>query len=58
MNNLCHIIDDFNEDLLKIKLKKLDNKYRIRKENERIFRAQNETYNYYRNKLEVVIENL
>jgi polyphosphate kinase len=37
---------------------KLDNKYRIRKENERIFRAQNETYNYYRNKLEVVIENL
>ena len=37
---------------------KLDNKYRIRKENERIFRAQNETYNYYRNKLEVVVENL
>ena len=27
MNNLCHIIYDFNEDLLKIKLKKLDNKY-------------------------------
>ena len=28
---------------------KLDNKYRIRKENEPIFRAQQETYNYYKN---------
>lgn len=28
---------------------KLDNKYRIRKENEVIFRAQHETYNYYKN---------
>ncbi len=35
---------------------KLDNKYRIRKENEPIFRAQNETYNYYRDKLEVIID--
>ena len=33
---------------------KLDNKYRIRKENEPIFRAQNETYNYYRNNIDVV----
>ena len=28
---------------------KLDNKYRIRKENEPVFRAQLETYNYYKN---------
>jgi polyphosphate kinase len=28
---------------------KLDNKYRIRKENEPVFRAQHETYNYYKN---------
>lgn len=28
---------------------KLDNKYRIRKENEVVFRAQHETYNYYKN---------
>ena len=28
---------------------KLDNKYRVRKENEPIFRAQLETYNYYQN---------
>ncbi len=32
---------------------KLDNKYRIRKENEPIFRAQFETYKYYQNKIEV-----
>ncbi len=31
---------------------KLDNKYRIRKENEEIFRAQFETYNFYKSKLE------
>jgi len=37
---------------------KLDNKYRIRNENERIFRAQIETYNYYRNKLDVITEDL
>ena len=37
---------------------KLDNKYRIRKEDEPIFRAQNETYNYYRNNLDVVIDKL
>lgn len=37
---------------------KLDNKYRIRNENERIFRAQLETYNYYRNKLDVITEDL
>jgi polyphosphate kinase len=35
---------------------KLDNKYRIRKENEPIFRAQLETYNYYQKKVEVVDE--
>lgn len=37
---------------------KLDNKYRVRDENERIFRAQLETYNYYRNQLEVITEKL
>ena len=31
---------------------KLDNKYRVRKENEPIFRAQQETYNYYKNQQE------
>ncbi|OYQ38287.1 polyphosphate kinase 1 [Flavobacterium cyanobacteriorum] len=35
----------------------LDNKYRKRP-NERIWRAQLETYNYYRNKLEVIYEQL
>ncbi|MBP6183039.1 polyphosphate kinase 1 [Flavobacterium sp.] len=33
---------------------KLDNKYRVRKENEPIFRAQFETYRYYQSKVEVV----
>lgn len=28
---------------------KLDNKYRVRKENDVVFRAQHETYNYYKN---------
>ncbi|RAR51165.1 polyphosphate kinase 1 [Flavobacterium lacus] len=37
---------------------KLDNKYRVRKENDRVFRAQIETYNYYRNQLEVITEKL
>jgi polyphosphate kinase len=32
---------------------KLDNKYRVRKENEPVFRAQLETYKYYQNKIEV-----
>lgn len=31
---------------------KLDNKYRVRKENEPVFRAQLETYNYYKNQQE------
>jgi polyphosphate kinase len=31
---------------------KFDNKYRIRKEGEQVFRAQFETYNYYRNRLD------
>lgn len=35
----------------------LDNKYRKRP-NEKVFRAQLETYNYYRNKLEVIYEQL
>lgn len=35
---------------------KLDNKYRVRNEDERIFRAQIETYNYYRDKLEVNLD--
>jgi polyphosphate kinase len=37
---------------------KLDNKYRVRNENDRVFRAQIETYNYYRNQLEVITEKL
>ena len=46
------LIDTFNvgwKGNVKARLhsEKLDNKYRIRKENEPIFRAQNETYNYY-----------
>jgi polyphosphate kinase len=36
---------------------KLDNKYRIRGQSP-VFRAQHETYNYYRDRLEVVIEPL
>jgi polyphosphate kinase len=36
---------------------KLDNKYRVRGSNQ-VFRAQQETYNYYLNRLEVVSENL
>ena len=35
---------------------RLDNKYKIRKEKEPIFRAQFETFNYYHNKIEVVNE--
>jgi polyphosphate kinase len=34
---------------------KLDNKYRPRKENEGIFRAQHETYNYYKQQQEEVL---
>ncbi len=33
---------------------KLDNKYRIRKNGEVVFRAQIETYNYYKNKLDSI----
>ncbi len=32
---------------------KLDNKYKVRKQNEPIFRAQLETYNYYKDKLDL-----
>jgi polyphosphate kinase len=35
---------------------KLDNKYRVRNENETVFRAQLETYKYYQNKIETVVE--
>ena len=35
---------------------KLANKYRVRKENEPVFRAQLETYKYYQNKVEVTHE--
>lgn len=35
---------------------KLDNKYRIQQDNEPIFRAQMETYNYYLNKMETIKE--
>jgi polyphosphate kinase len=37
---------------------KLDNKYRIRKENEPVFRAQQETYNYYQKQQETTTDNL
>lgn len=37
---------------------RLDNKYRVRDENHRVFRAQIETYNYYRNQLEVITEKI
>ena len=33
---------------------KLDNKYKVRKENEPVFRAQLEAYKYYQNKIEAV----
>jgi polyphosphate kinase len=35
---------------------KLDNKYKIRKKNEPVFRAQFETYNYHLNKVEIAQE--
>lgn len=35
---------------------KLDNKYRVRREKEPIFRAQLETYRYYQNKVEVLAD--
>jgi len=35
---------------------KLDNKYKVRKENEPIFRAQLEAYKYYQNKIEVLAD--
>lgn len=35
---------------------KLDNKYKVRKENEPIFRAQLEAYKYYKNKIEVLAD--
>jgi polyphosphate kinase len=37
---------------------KLDNKYKVRKRNEPIFRAQFETYNYHLNKVEVAQEEI
>jgi polyphosphate kinase len=37
---------------------KFENKYRTRSEGEPIFRAQHETYNYFRDRLEVIQENL
>jgi polyphosphate kinase len=53
------IIDTFNvgwKGNVKARLhsEKLDNKYRVRKENEIVFRAQNETYNYYCNPNSVI----
>lgn len=51
-----HLIDNFNvgwKGNVKARYhsEKLDNKYRIRKENEPVFRAQLETYNFYKNSL-------
>jgi polyphosphate kinase len=37
---------------------KLDNKYKIRKENEPIFRAQIEAYRYYQKKIEAIADHL
>lgn len=42
----------------RIHSEQLDNKYRKRNPNDRIFRSQLETYNYYRDKLEVITEPL
>lgn len=52
-----HLIDNFNvgwKGNVKARYhsEKLDNKYRVRNENEPIFRAQIETYNFYKNSLE------
>lgn len=56
------LIDNFNigwKGNVKARLhsEKLDNKYRVRGQNP-LFRAQLETYNYYRDKLEVITEKL
>ncbi|MDI1255310.1 MAG: polyphosphate kinase 1 [Flavobacterium sp.] len=56
------LIDNFNvgwKGNVKARLhsEKLDNKYRVRG-NAPVFRAQLETYNYYRDKLEVITEKL
>lgn len=56
------LIDTFNigwKGNVKARLhsEKLDNLYRVRNDDP-VFRAQLETYNYYRNKLEVIAENL
>jgi polyphosphate kinase len=53
-----HLIDNFEcgwKGNVKARYhsEKLDNKYKIRKENEPVFRAQLETYNYYSNQIEV-----
>lgn len=53
-----HLIDNFEcgwKGNVKARYhsEKLDNKYKIRNQNEPIFRAQLETYNYYRNQIEV-----
>lgn len=52
-----HLIDNFNvgwKGNVKARYhsEKLDNKYRVRNENEPIFRAQIETYNFYKNSIE------
>lgn len=51
-----HLIDNFSvgwKGNVKARYhsEKLDNKYRVRNENEPVFRAQLETYNYYKNSL-------
>ena len=53
-----HLIDNFEcgwKGNVKARYhsEKLDNKYKIRNQKEPIFRAQLETYNYYRNQIEV-----
>jgi polyphosphate kinase len=40
----------------RIHSEKLDNKYRIRKESEPVFRAQNETYNYFKERINPKID--
>lgn len=52
-----HLIENFNvgwKGNVKARYhsEKLDNKYRVRNENEPIFRAQIETYNFYKNSVE------
>ena len=62
-NIKSELIESFNvgwKGNVKVRIhsEKLDNKYRVRNEEERVYRAQIETYNYYRNQLDVITEEI